>query len=125
MADPSLIERLRSNAKMIEEWAGQDERPTLTGFGLNVLFNATTDAASTLEDQARLIGECREVFEATVPALEEEIKSLTDNYINHSGPGKGKVTDPDGIAWIAQFQEPLDKITALLTKLNAFGERDE
>jgi hypothetical protein len=62
--------------------------------------------------------ELYEAAVATIPALEDEIKSLTDSYINRIGPDVGKVTDPDGIEWINQFQEPLDRLRAAVAKIH-------
>jgi hypothetical protein len=69
-------------------------------------------------EAAALIEELVGALEAVVPALEEEISVLTDSYTNRCGPDEGKVTDPDGLKWINEFQEPLKKIRAALAKVS-------
>ncbi len=61
-------------------------------------------AASTLEDQARLIGECREGF--------QEARQYVDAWASASGT-----------FYRGDAQDALAVIDALLTKLNAFGEQ--
>jgi hypothetical protein len=70
---------------------------------------------------AKRIEELDEALEATIPALEGQIESLFGSYRNLVGPDKGKVTDPDGLAWIAEFQEPLDIARAALSHRTGGG----
>ncbi len=83
MAEPSLIERLRRNSG----WRNQSMQ-CVTDPAL------LTEAASTLEDQARLIGECREVVKRLLAIIT---------------PGQG-----------LKFRDEVIDASLLLTKLNAF-----
>ncbi len=130
MAEPSLIERLLKRAKQDRDCATNSAvvvdllAPEMAKFeartGHNIYAvrmavdhknsvkrdNAFADdleaAASTLEDQARLIGECRRVLKAL-------LRSFDDRQLNPAFTPHPSIADAD----------------ALLTKLNAFGERDE
>jgi hypothetical protein len=64
---------------------------------------------------AKRIEELEAALEATIPALEGQIETLFGSYRNLVGSNKGKVTDPDGLAWIAEFQGPLDIARAALS----------
>lgn len=84
---------------------------------LDVDWTSRTGAEAVVRNCG--VFELYEAAVAVIPTLEGQIKTLTDSYtvLYRGSPDLGKVTDPEGLAWIAEFQEPLDKIRAALAKV--------
>jgi hypothetical protein len=75
-AQNSLSQRLRESAKVLADFADQDEPPTLTVFGINLLHSAISTAIERIEaDQSSLNARAGRI-EALADALDAASKLI-------------------------------------------------
>jgi hypothetical protein len=76
-----LVRRLGESAKMLADFAVQEERPTLTGFGINLLHSSIVRAIGRIEaDQSSL-----DTMAGRIEALADNLERVTNAAENLAG----------------------------------------
>ncbi len=104
---PTLRERLLR----IER--GEDNLAMMEAVGADRWF-ANPDGP----EAAAMLQTAAEALRIVEPVLAKELDSLLASFTNRIGPHTGKVTDPEGKRWVAEYRKALKVTRATLERLN-------